>query len=123
MLALLYALSCRSEDLEILLISVTFGNVDVQKSVFNPSLPVRHVFIYLSRSCLRNAVSMFRVIEKERQWRKDHGRLDGFDALKHAKPIIAVGADEPLGGERMKAAYYRMSTSPCLILTLFSNLT
>ncbi|KAL8956863.1 MAG: hypothetical protein Q9193_005723, partial [Seirophora villosa] len=79
---------------------------DVQKSVFNPSLPVRPVFVYQSRSCLRNAVSMFRVIEKERQWRKDHGRLDGFDALKHAKPIIAVGADEPLGGERMKAAYY-----------------
>ncbi|KAL9009448.1 MAG: hypothetical protein Q9173_005523 [Seirophora scorigena] len=86
-LALLYALSCSSEDLEVLLISVAFGNVDVQ-------------------NCLRNAVSMFRVIEKERQWRKEHGRLDGFDALKHAKPIVAVGADEPLGGERMKAAYY-----------------
>lgn len=52
---------------------------------------------------------MFHVIEKERQWRNDNGRMEGFDVLKQSKPIIAVGADEPLGGERMKAAYYRMS--------------
>lgn len=53
---------------------------------------------------------MFHVIEKEIQWRKDNGRPEGFDALKGLKPIVAVGADEPLGGERMKAAYYRRST-------------
>lgn len=51
---------------------------------------------------------MFHVIEKEMQWRRDHGRPGGFDSLNKSKPIIAVGEDEPLGGERMKAAYYRM---------------
>ncbi|KAL8716046.1 MAG: hypothetical protein Q9225_006269 [Loekoesia sp. 1 TL-2023] len=86
-LALLYALSCSPEDLEVLLISVTFGNVNVQ-------------------NCLRNVVSMFHVIEKEIQWRKNNGRPEGFDALKRSKPTVAVGSDEPLGGERMKAAYY-----------------
>ncbi|KAL8727812.1 MAG: hypothetical protein Q9166_005804 [cf. Caloplaca sp. 2 TL-2023] len=86
-LALLYALSSSPEDLEVLLLSITFGNVSVQ-------------------NCLRNAVSMFHVIEKEIRWRKDHGRPEGFDALKKTKPIIAVGADEPLGGHKMKAAYY-----------------
>ncbi len=51
---------------------------------------------------------MFHVIDKEIQWRKDHGRSEGFDTLRRSKPIVAVGEDEPLGGERMKAAYYRM---------------
>ncbi|KAL8668646.1 MAG: hypothetical protein Q9168_006737, partial [Polycauliona sp. 1 TL-2023] len=86
-LALLYALACSPEDVEVLLISVTFGNVNVQ-------------------SCLRNAVSMFHVIEKEMRWRKENGLPEGFEALKRSKPVIAVGADEPLGGERMQAAYY-----------------
>ncbi|KAL8678529.1 MAG: hypothetical protein Q9224_007108, partial [Gallowayella concinna] len=49
---------------------------------------------------------MFHVIEKEMRWRKDNGRPEGFDALKKSKPIIAVGADKPLGGERMEAAYF-----------------
>ena len=52
---------------------------------------------------------MFHVIEKEVAWRKDNGRHEGFNALKRSKPMVAVGADEPLGGERMKAAYFRMS--------------
>lgn len=68
---------------------------------------------------------MFHVIEKEMQWRKDHGRPEGFDTLRRSKPIVAVGKDEPLGGERMKAAYYRMfqpflshiSSGELLILT------
>ncbi|KAL8948083.1 MAG: hypothetical protein Q9222_005701 [Ikaeria aurantiellina] len=86
-LAMLYALSSSIEDLEVLLISVTFGNVGVQ-------------------NCLRNVVSMFHVIEKDLRWRKDNGRAEGFETLKACKPIVAVGSDEPLGGERMKAAYY-----------------
>ncbi|KAL8912021.1 MAG: hypothetical protein Q9172_007569 [Xanthocarpia lactea] len=86
-LALLYALSSSPEAIEVLLLSITFGNVNVQ-------------------NCLRNVVSMFSVIEKEMSWRKDNGRPEGFDALRKSKPTIAVGADEPLGGERMKAAYY-----------------
>ncbi|KAL8938774.1 MAG: hypothetical protein Q9216_003720, partial [Gyalolechia sp. 2 TL-2023] len=56
--------------------------------------------------CLRNVVSMFHVIEKETRWRKENNRPERFEALKKSKPIVAVGADEPLGGERMKAAYY-----------------
>ncbi|KAL8801055.1 MAG: hypothetical protein Q9182_004747, partial [Xanthomendoza sp. 2 TL-2023] len=86
-LALLYAFASSHKDIEVLLLSVTFGNVDVQ-------------------DCLRNVVSMFHVIEKEMRWRKDNGRPEGFDALKGSKPVVAVGAAEPLGGERMKAAYY-----------------
>ncbi|KAL8680643.1 MAG: hypothetical protein Q9186_003181 [Xanthomendoza sp. 1 TL-2023] len=86
-LALLYALASSLEDIEVLLLSITFGNIDVL-------------------NCLRNAVSMFHVIEKEMRWRKDNGRPEGFDALKKSKPIIAVGADKPLGGERMEAAYF-----------------
>ncbi|KAL8766565.1 MAG: hypothetical protein Q9209_006708 [Squamulea sp. 1 TL-2023] len=62
--------------------------------------------MFTNSFCLRNAVSMFHVIEKEMRWRKDNSRPEGFDALKRSKPVIAVGADEPLGGERMKAAYY-----------------
>lgn len=52
---------------------------------------------------------MFHIIEKEMRWRKEHGRPEGFEALKKSKPVITVGADEPLGGERMQAAYYRTS--------------
>ena len=58
-------------------------------------------------SCLRNVVSMFHVIEKEMQWRKENGLPEGFEMLKRSKPIVAVGEDEPIGGERMKAAYFR----------------
>ena len=58
-------------------------------------------------SCLRNVVSMFHVIEKEMRWRRENGRPEGFKMMKTCKPIVAVGADEPLDGETMKAAYYR----------------
>ncbi|CAO1605236.1 hypothetical protein XANCAGTX0491_008758 [Xanthoria calcicola] len=92
-LALLYALASSPEDIEVLLLSIAFGNVNVQ-------------------NCLRNAVSMFHVIEKEMRWRKEHGRPEGFEALKKSKPVIAVGADEPLGGKRVQAAYYRTSAWP-----------
>ncbi|KAL8993859.1 MAG: hypothetical protein Q9169_006030 [Polycauliona sp. 2 TL-2023] len=101
-LALLYALACSPEDVEVLLISVTFGNVNVQ-------------------SCLRNAVSMFHVIEKEMRWRIENGRPEGFEALKRSKPVIAVGADEPLGGERMQAAYYHGADGLGNVSTSVSN--
>ncbi len=55
---------------------------------------------------------MFHVIEKEMRWRKEHGRPEGFEALKKSKPVIAVGADEPLGGKRVQAAYYRTTAWP-----------
>lgn len=51
---------------------------------------------------------MFNVIEKEMQWRKEQGLPEGFEALRRSKPVIAVGAKEPLGGQTMMADYYRM---------------
>lgn len=80
------------------------------KGLLPASLLLYLHFVYFLFSCLRNVVSMFHVIEKETQWRKDNNRLEGFDTVKNSKPIVAVGADEPLGGERMKAAYYRTAT-------------
>lgn len=58
--------------------------------------------------CLRNVVSMFHVIEKEMQWRKNNNLPEGFEAMKNVKPIVAVGADKPLGDQTMLADYFRM---------------
>jgi hypothetical protein len=38
-------------------------------------------------SCLRNIVSLFHHIEKERAWRKEQGRPEGFATLGATKPI------------------------------------
>ncbi|KAI9827490.1 MAG: hypothetical protein M1832_004840 [Thelocarpon impressellum] len=86
-LALLLALSAEPEELEVMLLSVTFGNVEVQ-------------------SCLRNIVSMFHVLEKEFAWRKQRGQADGFDALRAHPPIVAVGAEKPLEDQLMMADYF-----------------
>ena len=40
-----------------------------------------------STSCLRNVVSLFHFIEKERAWRKEQGRPEGFATLGATKPI------------------------------------
>ncbi|OJD11083.1 hypothetical protein ACJ73_09617, partial [Blastomyces percursus] len=87
-LALLLALSSRSEEIEVKLISLTFGNIDV-------------------RSCLRNLVSLFHTIERELKWRCEHGKPEGFDSLKKCKPTVAVGANRPLEDEMMMADYFR----------------
>ncbi|ODH43639.1 hypothetical protein ACO22_00983 [Paracoccidioides brasiliensis] len=86
-LALLLALSSRSDEIEVQLISLTFGNIDV-------------------RSCLRNVASMFHTIEREMKWRRENGKPEGFDALKAYKPTVAVGADCPLDDELMMADYF-----------------
>ncbi|KAJ9195549.1 hypothetical protein DTO021D3_5065 [Paecilomyces variotii] len=86
-LGLLLALSAKPEEVEILLISLTFGNIEV-------------------RSCLRNVVSMFHIIEREKRWRKEHGKPEGFGALSASKPVVAVGAEEPLEDQRMLADYF-----------------
>ncbi|KAJ9316438.1 hypothetical protein DTO271D3_3243 [Paecilomyces variotii] len=86
-LGLLLALSAKTEEVEILLISLTFGNIEV-------------------RSCLRNVVSMFHIIEREKRWRKVHGKPEGFGALNASKPVVAVGAEEPLEDQRMLADYF-----------------
>lgn len=86
-LALLLALAAKPEELDILMISITYGNVEVQ-------------------SCLRNAVALFHVIEKELEWRRERGQLEGFGAMMSSKPIVAVGADHPLEDEMLMADYF-----------------
>lgn len=85
---MLLAFSALAEELQILMISVTYGNVDVQ-------------------SCLRNVVSLFYHIEKELNWRKQAGRPSGFDALLQHKPIVAAGVDRPLAEQQVMADFFR----------------
>lgn len=87
-LALLLALAASPEDIEILLISLTYGNVDVA-------------------NCLRNTVSLFHHIEKEIAWRRQNGRHVGFECLSRSKPLVAVGAEQPLADQLMMADYFR----------------
>ncbi|KAE8145540.1 inosine-uridine preferring nucleoside hydrolase [Aspergillus avenaceus] len=86
-LAILLALSAKPEELEVLLISLTFGNIEV-------------------RSCLRNVVSMFHILEREMQWRREKGLPEGFGALRKSPPIVAVGAEDPLEDQKMLADYF-----------------
>jgi hypothetical protein len=85
---MLLACSALPEELQILLISVTYGNIDVQ-------------------NCLRNVVSLFHHIEKEISWRKEHGRNLGFDTLRKSKPLVAVGPDHPLADTMLMADFFR----------------
>ncbi|RVD83721.1 uncharacterized protein DFL_005500 [Arthrobotrys flagrans] len=86
-LALLLALSASAEEVELLLVSLTFGNIDVE-------------------NCLRNAVSMFHVLEKELAWRKANGKPLGYESLRKYKPIVAVGAEQPLDEQLLMADYF-----------------
>ena len=85
-LAILLALASTAEDLEVLLISLTFGNVDV-------------------RSCLRNAVAVFHILEKELAWRRANDLPSGYDGITKFKPLVAIGADRPLQ-DRIESADY-----------------
>ncbi|KAI9738646.1 MAG: hypothetical protein M1834_008151 [Cirrosporium novae-zelandiae] len=86
-LAILLALTAKPEELEVLMLSLTFGNVPV-------------------KSCLQNVVSMFHVIEKELEWRRQHGKPEGFETLRAVKPIVAVGAHEPLGDQLLMEDFF-----------------
>lgn len=86
-LAILLALSASPEDLEVAMISVTYGNVPLQ-------------------GCLRNAVALFHVLEKERAWRKSVGKETGFESLSVFKPIVAIGAKHPLEEEELAADHF-----------------
>ena len=50
---------------------------------------------------------MFHVIEKEIRWRNDNGRAQGFKSLRKSKPIVAVGAEQPLADQIVMADYFR----------------
>ncbi|KAL6155837.1 hypothetical protein ACJBU6_06034 [Exserohilum turcicum] len=86
-LAMLLAFSAKKEELDILMLSLTFGNVEV-------------------KNCLRNVVTLFHYIGKERAWRKANGRPQGFETLDARKPIVAVGAEEPLAEHMMVADFF-----------------
>lgn len=60
-----------------------------------------------SHSCLRNVISLFHIIEKEQAWRKEKGRPEGFDTLNAFRPIVAVGAEEPLADQLVMADFFR----------------
>ncbi|KAL2756769.1 hypothetical protein ACRALDRAFT_2102835 [Sodiomyces alcalophilus JCM 7366] len=86
-LAMLLALSASPEELKVLMLSVTYGNVTLQ-------------------DCLKNVVALFHVLEKELTWRKTTGRPEKFEALTSHKPIVAVGAEHPLEDEQLMADYF-----------------
>ncbi|KIH95073.1 inosine-uridine preferring nucleoside hydrolase [Sporothrix brasiliensis 5110] len=87
-LAILLALSASPEDLEVVMLSVTYGNVPLQ-------------------GCLRNVVALFHVLEKEMAWRESTGRTSkAFGGLKAFKPIVAIGAEHALEDEELMADHF-----------------
>lgn len=82
------ALSALPSELEVLLISVTYGNIDVE-------------------NCLRNVVALFHHIEREIAWRKANGKDEGFECLKNVKPLVAVGPEKPLTDAMLMADFFR----------------
>ena len=85
---MLLAFSALPEELQVLLISVTYGNIDLQ-------------------NCLRNVVSLFYHVEKEIAWRSTQGRKLGFDSLRNSRPSVAVGPEYPLAETKLMADYFR----------------
>ncbi|MCJ1307622.1 hypothetical protein MMC25_001269 [Agyrium rufum] len=81
-LAMLLAFSALPEELELLLISVTYGNIDLL-------------------NCLRNVISLFHYVEKEIAWRESIGRSSGFATLRKSKPVVAVGPEYPLADDTL----------------------
>lgn len=84
---MLLAFSALPEELEVLLVSVTYGNIDV-------------------KNCLRNVVSLFFQIEKEIAFRQSQGLPLGFDTLRQRKPLVAVGPEHPLADQMLMADYF-----------------
>ena len=50
---------------------------------------------------------MFHILEREMQWRREQGLNEGFEALRVFKPVVAVGAEDPLEAQKMLADYFR----------------
>lgn len=87
-LAMLLACSALPEELELLLIAVTYGNIDVQ-------------------NCLRNTVSLFHHVEQEIAWRESQGRKVGFNTLSQTQPVVAIGPEHPLADDMLMADFFR----------------
>lgn len=75
--AILLALAAPATELEVVMVSAVSGNVDV-------------------RTCLRNVVTIFHILDKEIKWRKANGLPAGYEGVTAYKPLVAIGADEPL---------------------------
>lgn len=58
-------------------------------------------------------MALFHVIEKELEWRRGRGQLEGFETMQTSKPIVAVGADHPLEDEILMADYFRTFSAQC----------
>ncbi|KAF2771779.1 putative nucleoside hydrolase [Teratosphaeria nubilosa] len=86
-LAILLAVAAKPEELEVLLISVTYGNVEVHQ-------------------CLRNVVSLFHHVEKETAWRRQRGLPAGFESIQKSRPLVAVGPEHPLAEDILMADYF-----------------
>ena len=54
-------------------------------------------------------MTIFHVLEKELQWRREQGLPVGFEGMTKFKPLVAVGAEEPLQDRVENADYFRMS--------------
>ena len=50
---------------------------------------------------------MFSVVEKEMKWREANGLAPGFQSFERTKPLVAIGAQEPLGDQQKMADYFR----------------
>lgn len=71
-MALLLAFSATAEELEIPLISVTYGNVTLA-------------------DCFCNTIALLRHVRAEIEWRQQRGHEAGFAALRRSKPLLALG--------------------------------
>lgn len=106
---MLLALSAAPEELDVAMISVTYGNVPLTR--YGSS--AYHMVTKANPVCstLHNVVSLFHVLDKELEWRKSTGKPEGFGAMKASKPIVAVGPEHPLCDEELMADYFRKSNS------------
>lgn len=50
---------------------------------------------------------MFHILEQETQWRRENGRPEGFETMRASRPVVAVGAEDPLEDQKMLADYFR----------------
>jgi hypothetical protein len=105
---MLLALSASPDELEVVMLSVTYGNVELQRYVLGAVLLGLGFSNSTYSRCLRNVVALFHVLEKEIAWRESKGsRGSSYGALTAFKPIVAVGADHPLEDEMLMADHFR----------------
>ena len=53
---------------------------------------------------------MFHILERETEWRRKNQRPEGFGTMRAFRPVVAVGAENPLENQKMLADYFRMFT-------------